>query len=563
MVYFRAHQPRHTPKTFPLEVHHSFSDKHPQIAKAMRITGITLAALSLLAVVACVIAVSAGGAAIPLAVIGGIAAMSGLLSAATIICSAKKALAQRKQKQLEELLPLDNATEHVNYLTSDTSYFNQWESLDALNKQLSQIDLTIQAPEKKLLKEVLGSRYDSINHSIEEISDRFTKMLSLLRLREHFCRGEERYAPYLSPPLLNKNRLLTQITSNMIRMLPKSGGVFSLKANTLSHASRTLYTVLKVALSLGVLAGVAALIIFLPPSLPFIAVIGVSSLALGMASFLMIRGIKYLLEHSPLNRKQLAKDIQKTIIPDVLASMVHYQHQLLSHLHETLLDEAITARWSEPFFIEHANLKAKIEDLTKQYDILNAAFNKSLQQDEALRSQLEKRAYLFPIPNNDENAKTKESQLLDSENDSNSEFQEIINKGLEAANKRRADAKSKFYTEDETSDKRFSIWKPTKNLALEDLWRVHEACNEEQQALLLEDYMSYKTSECQAALQKVSQELKAAQKSFAVLEKHALDRSYESSVAMMDLARANQETHRLLNILSELQQLAQYMLDNH
>lgn len=79
----------------------------------------------------------------------------------------------------------------------------------------------------------------------------------------------------------------------------------------------------------------------------------------------------------------------------------------------------------------------------------------------------------------------------------------------------------------------------------------------------LEDYMSYKTSECQAALQKVSQELKAAQKSFAVLEKHALDRSYESSVAMMDLARANQETHRLLNILSELQQLAQYLLDNH
>lgn len=31
----------------------------------------------------------------------------------------------------------------------------------------------------------------------------------------------------------------------------------------------------------------------------------------------------------------------------------------------------------------------------------------------------------------------------------------------------------------------------------------------------------------------------------------------------MDLARANQETHRLLNILSELQQLAQYLLDNH
>lgn len=229
MVYFRAHQPRHTPKTFPLKVHHSFSDKHPQIAKAMRITGIALAALSLLAVVACVIAVSAGGAAIPLAVIGGIAAMSGLLSAATIICSAKKALAQRKQKQLEESLPLDNATEHVNYLTSDTSYFNQWESLGALNKQLSQIDLTIQAPEKKLLKEVLGSRYDSINHSIEEISDRFTKVLSLLRLREHFYRGEERYAPYLSPPLLNKNRLLTQITSNMIRMLPKSGGVFPSK----------------------------------------------------------------------------------------------------------------------------------------------------------------------------------------------------------------------------------------------------------------------------------------------------------------------------------------------
>lgn len=79
MVYFRAHQPRHTPKTFPLEVHHSFSDKHPQIAKAMWITGIALAALSLLAVVACVIAVSAGGAAIPLAVISGIAVMSGLL----------------------------------------------------------------------------------------------------------------------------------------------------------------------------------------------------------------------------------------------------------------------------------------------------------------------------------------------------------------------------------------------------------------------------------------------------------------------------------------------------
>lgn len=51
------------------------------------------------------------------------------------------------------------------------------------------------------------------------------------------------------------------------------------------------------------------------------------------------------------------------------------------------------------------------------------------------------------------------------------------------------------------------------------------------------------------------------QKSFNVQEEHALTMSYESSVTMMDLARANQETYRLLNILSELQQLAQYLLD--
>ena len=73
--------------------------------------------------------------------------------------------------------------------------------------------------------------------------------------------------------------------------------------------------------------------------------------------------------------------------------------------------------------------------------------------------------------------------------------------------------------------------------------------------------MSQKTLECKAALQKISQELHEVQKSFNVQEEHALTMSYESSVTMMDLARANQETYRLLNILSELQQLAQYLLD--
>ena len=560
MVSFRPHQPKHSPQTFPLQPNRSFSDQHPKITKALQITGVVLTALAIIALIGCIAAVSAG-AAIPLVVIGGIAATTGLLSAAVAIYSAKKDLNLHKQKQLTDTLPPDTVTEHVQYLTTDQSLGNQWNSLEALVKQLSQIDLTIRPQEKKLLQELFGSKYDTLSQTIEEIPARLSKTLSLLRSREELYRGEERHDRYINPPLSSKNRLLTQITSNMIRILPKSGGIFSIKANTLSKTSHTLYTLLKVALSLGVIAAVACLVIFLPPCLPFMIIIGLAALGLGVAAFLMARGIKYLLERSSINRKQLAKNIKEAIGTDVLTSMVHYQHQLLSNLHETLLDEAITARWNQPLFIQHADLELQLEELTKQYNTLATAFEQSLREDEILRAQLEKRAYRFPTSPKDNQEGAIESQQTDSEN--HSDFQEIINKGLESAKKRReASQKSSERSESESDEEGlFSIWKPTKNLALENLWQAEEACTEEQQALLLEDYMSQKTLECKAALQKISQELHEVQKSFNVQEEHALTMSYESSVTMMDLARANQETYRLLNILSELQQLAQYLLD--
>jgi hypothetical protein len=557
MVYFKSRQPEHTPRTFPLQINHSFSDQHPKIAKALRITAIVLVSLSLIALVGCIAALS-GGAVIPLAAIGGIAAVTGLLSSAIAIYSAKKALTQRKQKQLANSLPLKAGDEHVKYITTNKFQGNNWETLEALVQQFSKIDLTIQSSEKELLKEIFGTEYKAISQTIEGISDRFAKIRSLLYMREQFYRGEERYNRYLNTPLLRKNRLLTQITSNMIRLLPRAGGVFSIKANTLSRSNHTLYTILKVSLSLGVIAAVASLVIFLPPSLPVIAALGLASLSLGIAAFLMARGIRYLLEQSAANRKQLAKDIQKTIGPDVLSSMTHYQHQLLSQLHETLLDEAITARWNQPLFIEYSDLELKISDLTKQYNILNSAFEQALREDERLRAQLETRAYRFVSPTTDKNSEATDSRLTGSENDSDSGFQEILNKGLEAAKRRRETANNKSDSDDKDI---FSIWKPSKQLALEDLWRAEEACTEEQKAVLVEDYMSYKTLECQAALQKVRLKLQTAQKSLDVLEKQAEEAYYESNLNMMDLARANQETYRLLNILSELQQLAQHLLD--
>ncbi|MBQ8498311.1 hypothetical protein [Chlamydia sp.] len=559
MVYFRVHQPKHTPQNFPLQINRSFSEKHPHFAKALQVTTIVLASLALIALIGCIIAVSAGGAAIPFAVMGGMAAISGLFSATAAICSAKNALAKQKKKQLTDSLPLTDASEHVQYLTTDKFRMNNWDSLKILVNQLSEIDLTIQSSEKKLLKDIFGSKYDSLSQVIEKFPSRFTEILSLLRLREHFYRGEERHDKYLNTPLLRKNRFLTQITSNMIRLLPRSGGVFSIKAHSLSRASYAFYTVLKISLSLGVIAGIASLIIFLPPCIPFIAVIGLASLALGTATFLIIRGIRYLLEQSSINRKQLAKDIQSTIGQDVLTSMVHYQHQLLSNLHETLLNEAITARWNQPLFIEHSNLKTKLEELTEQYNVLNTAFEQALREDAVLRSQLEKRAYLFPF--SPESQKSQRSAV--SEDDSDSGFQEIVKKGTEAAKKRRAENKLKSQSQKDSGEEEtlFSIWTSTKHLAFEDLWKAYEACTEEQQAILLEDYMSYKTLECRAALEKVSQELKAVQKDFAYLEKQVLEASYESNLTMMDMARVNQENHRLLKILFELQQLAQHLLD--
>lgn len=557
MVYFKAGQPEHTPRTFPLQINRSFSDKHPKVAKALQITAIALVSLSLIALIGCIAALS-GGAVIPLVAIGGISAVTGLLSAALAIYSAKKALAHKKQKQLADSLPLDTGTEHVQYLTTNNFRGNNWDTLEKLVQQFSQLDLTVHPSEKELLKEVFGTEYKSINQTIESISNRFAKIRSLLYQREQLYKGEERYNRYLNTPLLRKNRILTQITSNMIRLLPRSGGVFSIKANTLSRTSHTLYTILKVSLSLGVIAAVASLVIFLPPSLPIIAALGLASLSLGIAAFLMARGIRYLLERSSINRKQLAEDIQKTIGPDVLNSMAYYQHQLLSHLHETLLDEAITTKWNQPIFLEHADLELKIGDLTKQYDILNSAFEQALRNDELLRAQLEKRAYRFgsSITDNDtdNDSGATESQQTDSENDG---FQEILNKGIEAAKQRREKANQSGSNKEDM----FSIWKPSKHLALEDLWRASEACTEEQLSILVDNCMSYKTLECQAALQKVRLQLQTAQRSLAALENRAENAYYESNLSMMDLARANQETYRLLNILSELQQLAQYVLD--
>lgn len=154
MVSFRPHQPKHSPQTFPLQPNRSFSDQHPKITKALQITGVVLTALAIIALIGCIAAVSAG-AAIPLVVIGGIAATTGLLSAAVAIYSAKKALALHKQKQLTDTLPPDTVTEHVQYLTTDKFLGNQWDSLEALVKQLSQIDLTIRPQEKNFYRSFL------------------------------------------------------------------------------------------------------------------------------------------------------------------------------------------------------------------------------------------------------------------------------------------------------------------------------------------------------------------------------------------------------------------------
>ncbi|WP_041538083.1 hypothetical protein [Chlamydia pecorum] len=374
------------PHINPIRVPVSFRERCPKTAAALRITGIVLGIIAIVA--ATVLLVTGVSCGFPISVV-----LLGLGSAVLLggaVSLVKKAVTSWKEHNRNNLI----SSKTWNYqgiqkcnpkLNLDVP--NTWPLFDRVKDLLSNYKLSVDSHTSSILEEIylddkevpplqhlilenssssfsykkhfvsgaersenrdslrelLLDEHTSLKEIVDDIVDNHKQCIELLEKRKDLLITEGHSSSLHVPGVEHRNLHLTQICSHIIDGLSAAGGVFSIKVPTLSPNMKKVWVAVTTVLMVSVVTAIVLAAIFASGGAFFIPVLASVAVSGGLLVVVFSYLTRYLLSKTKKNRRELIQGIKRSLDFNQLKAISDLQAQLLISLQYALEKEKATA----------------------------------------------------------------------------------------------------------------------------------------------------------------------------------------------------------------------------
>lgn len=374
------------PQINPIRVPVSFREKHPQYALALRIVGIVLGILAVVA--ATVLLVTGVSCGFPLGVV-----LLGMGSAALLggaVSLVKKAATHWKERIRNKLLSsktwdyqgIQKCNPKLNLEVPNT-----WLLFDRVKDLLSNYKLSVDSHTSSILEEIclddnevppmqhlilenfsssfsykkhfvsgaergenrdslrelLLDEHTSLKELVDDIVDNHKQCIELLEKRKDLLITEGHSSSLHLPGVEHRNLHLTQICSHIIDGLSGAGGVLSIKVPKLSPKMKKVWVAMTTVFMVSAVTAVVLAAIFASGGAFFIPILASVAVAGGLLVVVFSYLTRWLLSKTKKNRQELIQGIKRSLDFNQLKAITDLQMQLLISLQYALEKEKTTA----------------------------------------------------------------------------------------------------------------------------------------------------------------------------------------------------------------------------
>ncbi|BAE81426.1 conserved hypothetical protein [Chlamydia felis Fe/C-56] len=503
-----------SPNLNRVEIGKSFLDNNPKTARALQVVGIVLAVLSVFASIFLLVGTPIG-LPISLALGGALLGLGGSMLFASVHSLAnnmKRGAIDKKRLnnirtiwRSEEISPSNGTPEEIGL------------KYNLMVDKFSHLNMKLGKNEQSILEQIDREEGLELLESFNQITDNYQYCSRLLKewqsvhSEEEFSQRDESYSS-----VVRKKEILVNLGNNIISGLSKSGGVFSLKMQTLSKTMKKVHAGITLGLVAGGIASVAVAAALIPGGLLALPMIVAAAIGIGIAVLSMSYAIKAILKRSKTNKKQLLNDLKSSIDINLLKDMTRHQDVLMGMLKLTLQADQTMALDREDFYTHYNTLQNSLQTLNEQLDEMEFMYrhlSSKMQQDAQNLEQKIVEATDAQFAQEDDTLHPQdlpsESSDLLSDDD---EFDEILARGVQASRERRQrDRAGDLFIGDYKQhlgeeDLKFSKgWKPSGKRAIEKMWDARP------RIMKKEDYL--------ALYEDINQELDSYRKNIRTLKK--------------------------------------------
>lgn len=374
------------PHINPIRVPVSFREKHPRSASALRIMGIVLGIIAIVA--ATVLLVTGVASGFPVSVV-----LLGLGSAALLggaVSLVKKAVTSWKERNRNNLISsktwdyrgIQKCNPKLNLDIPNT-----WPLFDRVKDLLSNYKLSVDshtssvleeirlddegiAPMQHLilerssddfsynkyftsdadrsedsdpLRELLLDEHTSLKELVDNIVDNHKQCIELLEQRKDLLITEGHTPSLHLPGVEHRNLHLTQICSYIIDGLSAAGGVLAIKVPRLSPKMKKVWVAVTTVLMVSAVTAVVLAAVFASGGAFFVPVLASVAVAGGLLVVVLSYLTRYLLSKTSKNRQEIIQGIKRSLDFNQLKAITDLQMQLLISLQCALEKEKNTA----------------------------------------------------------------------------------------------------------------------------------------------------------------------------------------------------------------------------
>lgn len=521
-----------------LNINPSFEEKHPKISDALIITSIVIAILTFLVLIsfACV---AAPGLTIPI--------FAGVVLGTFTLFSVVFATMMIKSRRKLENFNLNFQKPAIRYALGDASA--AWESYEEVVNNFAALNLHLHKQEQSILRHAEDG--EEFLKLASEITENYQKSLELLKNRPSAYK-QVSASPH-DNSLFVKNREIMSLCQHMISNLSQYGGIFSLKTRGLASSATKISRVCNLVVLLAGLAGVGAVIALVPWSLTTLPIFIVTVLGAGVCILGISYILRFVLQRSSLNQRELFQQLAATVDLPKLKEMTRLQHQLFMFLQRSLYAEELAIQKEVQSKAKVSQLKDEIQKFVDQLAELRFAHKYLESQMRAREQSLMHQVVSF-----------ESHPVIDSDDE---EFADILHAGAKAAQRRRSEANrlSVSQYEEYLSSEELEFgtaWEAKASRFLEGI-KISDQQLSPEDRLLIERGISKTLKKSQKRLHRIEKLIKSNQ---SLLSKLVDDHEESQQILVSEVADVYQslfsEGVEMMNQLSDLFQLLTNLVDN-
>lgn len=384
-----------------------------------------------------------------------------------------------------------------------------------------------------------------------EITENYQKSLELLKNRPSAYK-QVSASPH-DNSLFVKNREIMSLCQHMISNLSQYGGIFSLKTRGLASSATKISRVCNLVVLLAGLAGVGAVIALVPWSLTTLPIFIVTVLGAGVCILGISYILRFVLQKSSLNQRELFQQLAATVDLPKLKEMTRLQHQLFMFLQRSLYAEELAIQKEVQSKAKVSQLKDEIQNFVGLLAQLRFTHKYLESQMRAREQSLMHQVVSF-----------ESHPVIDSDDE---EFADILHAGAKAAQRRRSEANrlsvSRYEEYLSPEELEFgTAWEAKASRFLEGI-KISDQQLSPEDRLLIERGISKTLKKSQKRLHRIEKLIKSNQ---SLLSKLVDDHEESQQILVSEVTDVYQslfsEGVEIMNQLSDLFPLLTNLVDN-